>query len=259
MTSRPPEPIPGAFSPPTPAAVEPEPMAALDEAFVLPPPPSDIPDDYGSPTQFARISTDTRRSKLDRETGEDEKDANPAQAKPASKPAPRRKAPLTEQETSVAVELMFAVVNELYTLSSAWQFRRTLLAAAKTYLLRPGNPQLESIREMLQESTLDNNLSDSGIAGHIYKLRENALPTEEETKAWERDYPEKTEVEKEELRIKARKLLVSLGMPTALSSVMGAAASSEALGRVFDCLQLPEVSRGLMFGLMLQALKVVTH
>lgn len=106
MTSRPPEPIPGAFSPPTPAAVEPEPIAALDEAFVLPPPPSDIPDDYGSPTQFARISTDTRRSKLDRETGEDEKDANPAQAKPASKPVPRRKAPLTEQETSVAVELM---------------------------------------------------------------------------------------------------------------------------------------------------------
>jgi len=106
MTSRPPEPIPGAFSPPTPAAVEPEPMAALDEAFVLPPPPSDIPDDYGSPTQFARISTDTRRSKLDRETGEDEKDANPAQAKPASKPSPRRKAPLTEEETSVAVELM---------------------------------------------------------------------------------------------------------------------------------------------------------
>jgi hypothetical protein len=152
-----------------------------------------------------------------------------------------------------------AVVNELYTLSSAWQFRRTLLAAAKTYLLRPGNPQLESIREMLQESTLDNNLSDTGIAGHIYKLRENALPTEEETKAWERDYPEKTEIEKEELRIKARKLLVTLGMPTALSSVMGAAASSEALGRVFDCLQLPEVSRGLMFGLMLQALKVVTH
>jgi hypothetical protein len=110
MTSRPPEPIPGAFSPPTPAAVEPEPIAALDEAFVLPPPPSDIPDDYGSPTQFARISTDTRRSKLDRETGEDEKDANPAQAKPASKPVPRRKAPLTEQETSVAVELMCKLI-----------------------------------------------------------------------------------------------------------------------------------------------------
>ena len=107
LTSRPPEPIPGAFSPPTPAAVEPEPMAALDEAFVLPPPPSDIPDDYGSPTQFARISTDTRRSKLDREAGEDE---NPTQAKPAPKPAVRRKAPLTEQETSVAVELMCELI-----------------------------------------------------------------------------------------------------------------------------------------------------
>ena len=40
---------------------------------------------------------------------------------------------------------------------------------------------------------------------------------------------------------------------------MGAAASGEALGKVFDCLQVPEVSRGLVFGLMLQALRVVTH
>lgn len=144
-------------------------------------------------------------------------------------------------------------------MSSAWQIRRTLLAAAKTYLLRPGNPQLEDIRQLLQKSTLDNNLSDSGVASHIYKLRENALPTEEETKAWEREHPEKTEVEKDELQKLARELLVTKGMPQAMSSVMGAAASSEALGRVFDCLQLPEVSRGLMFGLMLQALKVVTH
>ena len=114
LTSRPPEPIPGAFSPPTPAAVDPEPMAALDEAFVLPPPPSDIPDDYGSPTQFARISTDTRRSKLDRDVGEGETAASPPKAKPAPKPEARRKPPLTEQETSVAVELMCKLITPLY-------------------------------------------------------------------------------------------------------------------------------------------------
>lgn len=106
LSSRPPEPMPGQFSPPTPAAAEPEPMAAIDEAFVLPPPPSDIPDDYGSPTQIARISTETRRSKLDREIADDETATSPPQAKPAPKPDARRKPPLTEQETSVAVELM---------------------------------------------------------------------------------------------------------------------------------------------------------
>ncbi|KAM0719072.1 hypothetical protein Q7P37_004977 [Cladosporium fusiforme] len=258
LSSRPPSFVPGQFSPPTPPT---EPTAAIDEAFVLPPPPSDISDDYGSPAQIARLSTDTRRSKLDQTmtAPSEEGPISPPRPKPAAKPEKQRKPPLSEQETAVAVELMFAVVNELYTLSSAWQIRRTLLAAAKTYLLRPGNPQLEDIRQLLQKSTLDNNLSDSGVAGHIYKLRENALPTEEETKAWERDNPEKTEVEKDELQKLARELLVTKGMPAAMSSVMGAAASSEALGRVFDCLQLPEVSRGLMFGLMLQALKVVTH
>ena len=69
----------------------------------------------------------------------------------------------------------------------------------------------------------------------------------------------KTEGQKEELRVKARALLVAKGMPQALSSVMGAAASGEALGKVFDCLQVPSVSRGLIFGLMLQALRVVTQ
>ena len=97
------------------------------------------------------------------------------------------------------------------------------------------------------------------MAAHLKKLRENALPTAEEMEIWKRDYPEKTEEEKEMLKHKARALLVNKGMPQALTSVMGQAASGEALGKVFDCLQIEEVSRGLIFGLMLQALKVVTH
>jgi hypothetical protein len=107
LSSRPPEHIPGEFSPATPPTEPAGPTAHIDEAFVLPPPPSDISDDYGSPTQFARISTDTRRSRLDHSvTGEDEGPTTPLKAKPAPKPDVKRKAPLTEQETSVAVELM---------------------------------------------------------------------------------------------------------------------------------------------------------
>ncbi|KAK5168906.1 uncharacterized protein LTR77_006215 [Saxophila tyrrhenica] len=241
-----------------------------DPAMHLPPPPSEMPEDYGSPRKPnpGRSSVETFRSSksLDPQLSEPRESTDqPAppmpprpQAQP-TKPAAKAKPPLSESETSVAVELMFAIITELYTLSSAWNIRRTLLQAAKTFLLRPGNPQLVTIKDLLQTSLLDANISDAGMAGHIYKLRENALPTEAELEAWNRDYPEKTEEQKEELRVKARKLLVTKGMPTALQSVMGAAASGEALGKVFDCLQVPEVSRGLVFGLMLQALRVVTH
>ena len=100
---------------------------------------------------------------------------------------------------------MFATINELYTMSSAWTLRKTLLTAAKTFLLRPGNPQLESIRQLLQTTVLDANTSDAGIALHLRKLRENSLPTEEELAAWPAELSPDA---KEELRRKARKLLV---------------------------------------------------
>ncbi|KAF2859518.1 hypothetical protein K470DRAFT_219075 [Piedraia hortae CBS 480.64] len=169
------------------------------------------------------------------------------------------KKPLTYSETAVVVELLFAMITELYTLSSAWQIRRTLLVAAKNYLLRPGNPQLTAIMSMLQTDLLDKNLSDEGIAARIAQLRSNVCPTSEEREACSKQYPDKTAEQKEELRIHARKLLVTKGMPLALQSVMGAAASGEAMGKVFDCLQIPAISKGLVFGLLLQALRIVTH
>ena len=237
-----------------------------DQNIYLPPPPSEMPEDYNSSTKPSRTSIDPfRSSDLNQRSSESiESEQAPPPQPPRPKPAQRKpetkpKEPLSDGETSVAVELMFAIITELYTLSSAWNIRRTLLTAAKTFLLRSGNPQLTTIRDLLQTSMLDANLSDSGMAILIYKLRENALPTAEELEVWTRDYPEKNEEQKEELRAKARKLLVTKGMPQALTSVMGAAASGEALGKVFDCLQVPEVSRGLIFGLMLQALRVVTH
>ena len=179
-----------------------------------------------------------------------------ASARPISdektKPVDKRTIPLSEPEAQVTIELLFAVITELFTLSSAWGLRRTLLGAAKTFLLRPGNPQLESIRLLLQETLLDANTSDMGIASHVRKLRENTLPTETELAAWPK---ERTAEEKEALRVKARELLVKRGMPQALTSVMGQAASGEALGKVFDCLQVEAVGRGLVFGLVLQAVR----
>lgn len=239
----------------------------------LPPPPSEIADDYqfsqgsprpsvsndGSSTFRTSISTapTTQASRSRKSTLSSITQGEPLD--PTSKQTPSNRIPpppLTSQETSIAVELFFATINELYALSSAWTLRLTLLNAAKSFLLRPGNPNLEAIRVLLQNTIIDANTSDSGIANHLTKLRENALPTEEELKAWPAPQSEEA---KERMRVKARKLLVEKGMPQALTSVMGAAASGEALGRVFDCLQVPEVARGLVFALVLQGVRAVTQ
>lgn len=233
------------------------------EALNLPPPPDAMPDEYvpvkpmtletpiqeGAPTLTSVPTTPTSSQTPGTESLS------------ASRPAlpPRKKTqhtPITEEETRVIIDLMFAIITELYSLSSAWTIRLSLLSAAKTYLLRPQNPQLESIRVLLQESVLDANFSDQGLAHHIRKLRENGAPTDEERAKWP---AELTTDEKEALRVKARKLLVERGMPQALTSVMGAAASGEALGRVFDCLQMEEVARGLVFALTLQAIRATTQ
>ena len=174
----------------------------------------------------------------------------------SSRKAQKEWTPLTEQETRIAVELLFAVISETYTLSSAWNIRRTLLIAAKTYLLRPGNPSLSSIQSLIQDSVIATNTSEAGITAHLRKLRENILPTEEEIKAW----PQEMSVEdKERLRVKARRLLADRGVPAALTGVMGQAATSEAMQRIFDALQVEEVARGLVFGLLLQGVRAVTH
>lgn len=240
-----------------------------DQIMNLPPLPTDISDDYDAVNQRPLPQPRERQSlEHERSPGDSLKSAQnitatgptepPSTKAPPESPTkqPKPQPPLTEQETQVTIELLFAVINELYTLSSAWTLRKTLLSAAKTFLLRPGNPQLESIRVLLNSTVLEANTSDAGIAAHLRKLRENALPTEEELNGWPKPLDEE---EKERLRGKARRLLVERGMPQALTSVMGAAASGEALGKVFDCLQVERVARGLVFGLVLQGVRAVAQ
>ncbi|KAL4923207.1 PX domain protein [Aspergillus undulatus] len=161
---------------------------------------------------------------------------------------------ITADETRMAVELIFAVINELYTLSSAWSIRRTLLNAAKSYILRPGNPSLETIRGLLQESMIDSNTTDEVVGMYLAKLRENVLPTAEELSSWP---PPSSDAEKERQREAARRILVQKGLPQAITSVMGAVASREALGKVFDSLQVEIVAKGFVFSILLQALRAV--
>lgn len=235
------------------------------ESLRLPPPPDIMPDNYQnspvSPSPSSRIhdySPQHARSLTMPSISGSHSRSQSRSPGPNTAPLQGFKSypKLSEEETRVAVELLFAVINELYTLSSAWNFRRTLLAAAKSFLLRPGNPSLSSIQSLIQSSVLDANTSDDGLAAHLRKLRENALPTEEERAQWP---GEMSDEEKEKLRVKARKLLIESGVPAALSGVMGLSATGEALGRLFDCLQIEEVARGLMFGVLLQAVRTVTH
>ncbi|KAF6825390.1 5-oxoprolinase [Colletotrichum musicola] len=221
----------------------------------LPPPPDEMPEDYESPTHGGDMQTQLNEAAGRRSSTGNASPSLPQANKKEAKPA-RQHSPLSEQETNVAVELVFAIINEMYTLSSAWNIRRTLLAAAKSFLLRPGNPSLTSIQKMMQESVIDANTSDAGLGYHLRKLRENTMPTEEERAAWP---AEMTDEEKEKLRVKARNLLIKRGVPAALTGVMGQAATTDALGRIFDSLQIEEVARGFMFGMMLQAVRVVTH
>ncbi|OJD26813.1 hypothetical protein ACJ73_01801 [Blastomyces percursus] len=187
-------------------------------------------------------------------TGHSEADVDSSKSQFKPNPNEVRVLPLSEEETGVAVELLFAVINELYSLSSAWGIRKKLLNAARSFLLRPGNPNIEGIRLLVQESIIESNAADDVLAAHITAIRENALPTEDELKSWP---PPLTDDKQKELRIKARKLLVTRGMPQALTSIMGNAATTEALGRVFDSLQVKSVARGFIFALLLQALKAM--
>jgi hypothetical protein len=229
------------------------PSATSLDALKLPPPPDAMPDDYDMPVSphSGMPGSPSRSQTLPSQLSQKDRSPSTPMAKPA-----RQYSPLSEPETRVAVELLFATINELYTLSSAWNIRRTLLAAAKSFLLRPGNPSLGSIQSMIQTSVIEANTSDTGIAAHLKTLRENTMPTEQERAAWP---AELTAEEREKLRIKARKLLIESGVPAALSGVMGQSATNDALGRIFDCLQIEEVARGLMFGIMLQAVRVITH
>ena len=253
------------------AMPEPDGFKGIEQELQLPPPPSEIPDDYNIGLDSPQLSTSSNNrnqphpssntARISVQAAPHQPISTSPDPLPPPNPAPPQpkrptSTPLTEQETRIAIELFFATIHSLYTLSSAWSLRLTLLTAAKTFLLRPGNPNLEAIRSLLQASLIDANISDAGLAAHIAALRASALPTAEESRKWS---PEMGEEEKEGLRARARRLLVERGVPRALVGVMGAGASAEAVGRVFDCLQDGRVARGLVFALVLQGVRALVQ
>lgn len=194
---------------------------------------------------------------------------------------PKPSPPLSEQDAQFIMEIVFAILSELFTLSSAWLLRRSLLNVAKNIMLRPGNNTLDTARLLIQETIFDRNTTDEAISKHINRFREMLFPTKDELQAWEKMAEEnrttrakrkgvdlngigvgkKGEYEgeegKEERREKARRLLLEKGMPGVLEGVMGQKACRECLGNVFDCLQEKNIARGVMCGLLLGAVRGV--
>lgn len=228
----------------------------------LPPRPDEMDDKEGTvgsakpplPVRESR-SIGLRESIIEEQTMSNSNEAFSISS-PAIQQVQKLNTPLTTEETSIAIELIFATISSLYTLSSVWSIRKALLNAAKTFLIRPGNPNLTKIQTLIQETIIDANVSDTGIAYHLQKLRENSLPTTEEYATW--PAPSSTAA-KEKLRSKARRLLVEQGLPPALRGIMGAAASGEALGRLFDSLQEEDVARGLIFAVLVQGIRALAH
>ncbi|PUU75454.1 hypothetical protein B9Z19DRAFT_1067406 [Tuber borchii] len=207
------------------------PGADEGEVLNLPPPPSDMPDDYDhdsdtgitlsslranpTPSQLqpnpSLLSTSSSASNLQAMTLPPTTTASPPSeaTTPPPGPSPRKKptSPLSTAEAQFVVEIIFAIISELYTLSSAWVFRRSLLNVAKSILLHP-----------------EANTEDKAVGSYIRKIRESAFMTDEESKAWKESAAKDTEEEEEEggecKREKARRLVRERGLPEAMREVM---------------------------------------
>ena len=224
----------------------------------LPPPPSDISENYNlnniSMSNQSKYSAESTKSSTNNDIASRTSVDVTKNSTPAKTQTKKTSTPLTINEAQIILELIFADINELYTLSSAWNFRKTLLNAAKTFLLRPGNLHMEKIRSLVQEKIIDANTSDEAIAYHIHTLRRNSVPTDEELESQPAHLNQEEQFAQ---RKEAKRLLVERGMPQALIGVMGAVASREALSKIFECLQLESVARGLMFGLLMQMMQIL--
>jgi hypothetical protein len=163
---------------------------------------------------------------------------------------------ISEEETQYVLEVMFSIINELYSLSSAWMIRRSLLNIAKSVMLRPGNTTLVSMRTMVQKDVLDANTAHEAIADYIRQLRKNGVPTTAELEDWEKNKKKRTPKEKDELRSKARELLAE-SLPQGLTALLGVNQTKEAIYQLFDALQEQDVARGFWTAILAETMQVV--
>ncbi|KAK7206726.1 hypothetical protein BZA70DRAFT_112792 [Myxozyma melibiosi] len=155
---------------------------------------------------------------------------------------------LSQSETNSLIDTIFLAISELYLLSKAWNVRRSLLTMLRGLLLRNGSSSVEGIRLAIQKDIIGKYSSEEELARKLNDMINSVWPTEEEQARREK---EKAETDSDALRAEAKKMFMSRAVPDAIKSVMGAAASSQALEYVFDVLQDRNIVRGIVLDLLM--------
>ncbi|KAK9351134.1 PXA domain-containing protein [Lipomyces doorenjongii] len=155
--------------------------------------------------------------------------------------------PLSQGETNSLIDTIFLAISELYLLSNAWTVRRSLLTVLRGLFLRNGSSSVEGIRLAIQKDIIDKYSSEDEIARKLNDLADAVWPTDPNT-------PQPTTQSSLELKNEAKKMFVSRAVPDAIKSVMGAGASAQALEFVFNVLQDRNIARGLVLNLLMDCI-----
>ncbi|KAK9332209.1 PXA domain-containing protein [Lipomyces starkeyi] len=155
--------------------------------------------------------------------------------------------PLSQGETNSLIDTIFLAISELYLLSNAWTVRRSLLTVLRGLFLRNGSSSVEGIRLAIQKDIIDKYSSEDEIARKLNDLADAVWPTDTNT-------PQPTTQSSLELKNEAKKMFVSRAVPDAIKSVMGAGASAQALEFVFNVLQDRNIARGLVLNLLMDCI-----
>ncbi|KAK9451955.1 PXA domain-containing protein [Limtongia smithiae] len=159
--------------------------------------------------------------------------------------------PLTQSETNSIIDTVFKAVTEVFLLSNAWNVRRSLLTVLRGLLLRDGSSSVEGIRQAVQKDIVDKYSSEEELSRKLHDVINAVWPDAERTAMKEQA---KAALDSRALKEEARKMFISNAMPDAIKSVMGTAASAQALEYVFDVLQNKNIARGLVLDLLMDVI-----
>ncbi|KAK9479400.1 PXA domain-containing protein [Lipomyces japonicus] len=162
--------------------------------------------------------------------------------------------PLTQAETNSLIDTLFLAISELYLLSNVWNVRRSLLTVLRGVVLRHGSSSVEGIRVAIQKDVIDKYSSEHEISRKLGDLINALWPELAASGDDDADQKPAEIVDSSALKAEARRMFVGRVMPDGIKSVMGTAASTQALEFVFDALQDRNIARGLVLNLLMDCI-----
>ncbi|CAG8436610.1 9381_t:CDS:2 [Diversispora eburnea] len=159
---------------------------------------------------------------------------------------------LTSDDTNLLIDLLFAIVEEIFDLSekSQWHLRKTVLSVLRQVVRRSYTEAIKSSFLM----TIDSFYTEDYCVSMIDNLTNSFWPNGE----WSDVIQERTEEDKLKTKEDAKKLLLQKAVPDSLKQVMGYENSRLMVGRlVDDFLAEKEVVRGMGINILDRVLKLV--